>query len=121
MINRPSHSAPRLGELEQRVMDLLWESNPRSVRDVINALPQSPAYTTIATVMQNLKTKNMVEARREGRLVFYLPQLTREEYVAHRMHQALDTSSDKAASILHFVKDMPEESLLMLRNYLGQS
>lgn len=120
MTDKRSHQAPRLGELEQRVMDLLWESNPRSVRDVMNALPQCPAYTTIATVMQNLKTKNMVKTQREGRLVFYLPKLTREEYVARRMHQALDTSSDRATSILHFVKNMPEDGLEMLRNYLEQ-
>ena len=102
-------------------MDLLWESSPRSVREVMNTLPSSPAYTTIATVMQNLKTKNMVWAQREGRFVHYVPQMSREEYVARQMHQALDSSHDKAASILHFVQEMPEEGLQMLRNYLEQS
>lgn len=121
MTKKSSDQVPRLGELEQQVMDLLWESTPRSVRDVMDALPQQPAYTTIATVMQNLRTKNMVDTRHEGRLVFYLPQLTREEYVSQLMHQALNSSHDKAASILHFVQDMPDDSLAMLRDYLGES
>ena len=56
MTAHSSHPVPRLGELEQQVMDLLWEASPRSVRDVMDALPHSPAYTTIATVMQNLRT-----------------------------------------------------------------
>ncbi len=61
MTSKPSRSAPQLGELEQQVMDLLWDAHPRSVRDVMYALPHNPAYTTIATVMQNLKLKEMVE------------------------------------------------------------
>ncbi|NWN88764.1 MAG: BlaI/MecI/CopY family transcriptional regulator [Micrococcaceae bacterium] len=114
------HGAPQLGELEQQVMSLLWQAHPRSVRQVMDALPSSPAYTTIATVMQNLRTKNMVRSQHDGRFVFYVPQVGREEYIARQMHQALDTSHDKAASILHFVQDMPEDGLQMLRNYLGQ-
>ena len=47
--------------------------------------------------------------------------MSREEYVARQMHQALDSSHDKAASILHFVQEMPEEGLQMLRNYLEQA
>lgn len=121
MTTDASNPVPRLGELEQQVMDLLWESSPRSVRDVMDALPKSPAYTTIATVMQNLRTKDMVDTEREGRFVFYLPQFTREEYVARLMHEALDGSHDKAASILHFVQEMPADGLKMLRDYLDQS
>lgn len=102
-------------------MDLLWEAHPRSVRDVMDALPHNPAYTTIATVMQNLKAKAMVESQREGRSVFYSPTLSRDEYVGRLMHQALDNSHDKAASILHFVQEMPEEGLTMLREYLNKS
>src|SRR5699024_11513429 len=63
MTAHSSHPVPRLGELEQQVMDLLWDASPRSVRDVMDALPHSPAYTTIATVMQNLRTKAMVDTR----------------------------------------------------------
>lgn len=102
-------------------MNLLWTQSPRSVRDVMDTLPQQPAYTTIATVMQNLLRKDMVEAVRHGRLVSYRPQLSREEYVAKSMRHALDTSSDRAASMLHFVQEMPAEDLQMLRDYLGQT
>jgi len=121
MTSKPSRSVPQLGELELQVMNLLWEAHPRSVRDVMDALPRNPAYTTIATVMQNLKAKEMVEPQREGRLVFYVPTLSRDEYVGRLMHQALDNSQDKAASILHFVQEMPEEGLELLRDYLNKS
>ncbi|WP_300345794.1 BlaI/MecI/CopY family transcriptional regulator [Nesterenkonia sp.] len=110
---------PQLGELEEQVMNLLWTQSRRSVREVMDALPQRPAYTTIATVMQNLVRKTLVDTEREGRLVFYRARLSREEYAAQVMRQALETSHDRAASILHLVKAMPSEELDMLREYLG--
>lgn len=110
-----------LGALEAQVMDLLWQQGPRSVRHVMDALPQHPAYTTIATVMQNLQRKQLVNPQREGRAVLYLPEVTREAYTAQMMRHALESSSDRAASILHFVKDMPDDELTMLRHYLDQA
>lgn len=112
-------AVPQLGELEEQVMNLLWTQSRRSVREVMDALPQRPAYTTIATVMQNLVRKTLVDPEREGRLVFYRARLSREEYTAEVMRQALETSHDRAASILHFVKGMPSEELDMLREYLA--
>ncbi|GAA3278340.1 BlaI/MecI/CopY family transcriptional regulator [Nesterenkonia halobia] len=102
-------------------MELLWETSPRSIRDVMDALPQRPAYTTIATVMQNLQRKDLVQPRREGRAVFYLPTVDREAHTARMMRHVLESSRDRSASILHFVQDMPEEELTMLRRYLKQT
>lgn len=113
--------APQLGALEAQVMDLLWGRGPCSVRDVMNTLEQRPAYTTIATVMQNLQRKHLVRAQRQGRAVSYVPEVSREAHTAQMMRHALESSSDRAASILHFVKDMPDDELSMLRHYLDQS
>ena len=120
----PQDSGPRtpqLGALEAQVMDLLWQQGPCSVRDVMDTLEQRPAYTTIATVMQNLQRKHLVRSQRQGRAVSYLPEVTREAHTAQIMRHALESSSDRAASILHFVKDMPDDELTMLRQYLDQS
>lgn len=113
--------APQLGALEAQVMDLLWTQGPCSVRDVMDTLEQRPAYTTIATVMQNLQRKHLVRAQRRGRAVSYLPEVTREAHTAQMMRHALESSNDRAASILHFVQDMPDDELSMLRHYLNQS
>ena len=54
----------RLGELERRVMDILWEQPTRelTVRDVAELLPES-AYTTVATVLDRLVHKDLVRRR----------------------------------------------------------
>lgn len=102
-------------------MNLLWEASPRSVRDVIDALPKNPAYTTIATVMHNLQRKQLVRSQKSGRAVSYFPEVSREEHTAMMMRQALETSGDPRASILHFIDDMPPQELAMLRQYLNES
>lgn len=116
-----SSPSPQLGVLEAQVMDLLWQRSPRTVRDVIDALDRRPAYTTIATVMQNLQRKGLVATQRNGRAVSYIPEVTREGHTALMMRQAVESSGDPAASILHFVKDMPEDELTMLRQFLDQT
>lgn len=120
MSTRPDPpAAERLGPLEQRVMDLLWDDSSRTIREVMDQLPSRPAYTTIATVMTNLERKGLVEPIRHGRSVNYTPRRTREEHTAALMRQALGVSRDRTASILHFVDTMPEDERNLLRTYLA--
>ena len=53
---------PKLSKMEFRIMEVLWERGPCSIRDVVSALParKKPAYTTIQTVIYRLEAKNIV-------------------------------------------------------------
>lgn len=110
---------PRLGTLEARVMDVLWDHGPATVREVITQLATDPAYTTIATVLQNLGRKGMVRPEREGHSTRYVPLLTRHEHTVGQIDWLLETSRDRAGSILHFVDSMPESDRALLRDYLA--
>lgn len=99
-------------------MDVLWDHGPCTVREVITQLPTSPAYTTIATVLQNLRRKGMVRPDRQGRSTRYVPRLSRQEHTVGQIDWLLDASQDRAGSILHFVDSMPESDLALLRDYL---
>lgn len=109
---------PRLGALEARVMDVLWDHGPATVREVIEHLPSNPAYTTIATVLTNLNRKHLVTVTRENRSTRYAARMSRHEHAAALMEQVLDASRDRAASILQFVDSIPEDDLELLRDYL---
>jgi predicted transcriptional regulator len=54
--------ARRLSTLELRIMEVLWDRGPASVREVQEAFPeaQRPAYTTIQTTMYRLETKRAI-------------------------------------------------------------
>lgn len=109
---------PRLGTLETRVMDLLWDQGESTIRGLIDRLPGDFAYTTIATVLSNLHRKELVDPDKRGRSTVYSARGTREEHVASVMDHALGTSRDRAASILNFAERMPESDLDILRHYL---
>src|SRR5699024_7070152 len=112
--------APRLGALESQVMELLWDGGPSTIRELIGSLPGSPAYTTIATVLTNLQRKGLAASRKKGRSTVYRASCTREQHVASMMSDALGSSRDRAASILHFAESMPESELDLLRDFLAQ-
>lgn len=108
----------RLGALESQVMDLLWDGAPMTVRQIITQLPAEPAYTTIATVLANLRKKNLVCTGKDGHTTLYGACVRREEHTARIMKHALDSSGDRQASILHFVESMAEDDQELLRQYL---
>lgn len=71
--------ATALGRLERQVMDVVWQHQTVSVRDVQAAMPRRVAYTTVMTTMDRLFKKGMLERERDGRAFRYRAACTREE------------------------------------------
>jgi predicted transcriptional regulator len=119
-VSEPPAAIPRLGALEQEVMDILWDCPEQMcARDVLQKLTSHKlAYTTVATVLTNLVRKGMVERVSTGRTWAHRPVQTRSQYAAGLMAQALTTSGDPAASFLHFVEAMSPEDAALLRELL---
>lgn len=112
------HEIPALGPLEEQVMHILWDHGQLTVREVIRHLPADPAYTTIATVLRHLGRKGMVTVVKDGRSARHAVRMGREEYTAGVMDQALESSRNRTASILHFVDAIGEDDRELLRDYL---
>lgn len=112
-----------LGSLESEVMGVLWSAGkPLSVREVVEALAdREPAYTTISTVLENLRRKDWVDRERIGRLWFYRALRDRAAHAADRMLGALDDSGDPRAALLHFVDGMDPQDLDLLRGLLADT
>jgi BlaI family penicillinase repressor len=53
---------PRLTKLELQIMDALWSSGARSVREIQEAFPEKdrPAYTTVQTMVYRLESKKAI-------------------------------------------------------------
>ena len=113
---------PHLGSLERVVMDMLWESHePLSVRDVVDELSRGRriAYTTVMTILDRLCRKGLVTRDAHGRAFLYTAAASRETYVALLMNEALDTSPDRGAALLHFADTIGEGDADALRRALG--
>lgn len=109
----------RLGDLEARVMNLLWDAlRPMSVRAVLAEVNRDRdlAYTTVMTVLDKLHSKGWVERGLAGRAYMYAPTASREQYTAMLMAEAMTVSQDRRAAFAHFVEQMDPEALVALRD-----
>ena len=63
----------RLGDLQLKIMKLLWERREATVAEVHQALARERelAYTTIATMLRKMEARNLVAHREEGRSFVY--------------------------------------------------
>jgi len=100
----PKSPGYRLGDLQLRIMKVLWREGSASVADVHSALALRPApattspsaadsaasdadaglangalaYTTIATMLRKMEAKGLVEHREEGRRFIYFAAVSAE-------------------------------------------
>lgn len=77
-----SHTVLRLilGPLEAQVMEVLWANGKCTVREVVERLGRSIAYTTVMTTLDRLYRKNLVTRRMRGRAYLYAPRVTCQEW-----------------------------------------
>jgi predicted transcriptional regulator len=75
-----------LGELELAVMEIAWQSEAVTVRDVLEQLTaQRPlAYTTVMTIMNRLVDKQLLTRTLADRTGVYRAAQTRDQYLAHQ-------------------------------------
>ena len=72
-----------LGELESRVMNLVWENPGATAREVRSWLSErNLAYTTIVTILDRLHAKGLVSREKVGRPFTYTGAVDREDFEA---------------------------------------
>ncbi|MTE20390.1 BlaI/MecI/CopY family transcriptional regulator [Streptomyces sp. TRM43335] len=111
----------QLGELEDAVMTRVWQWNrPVTVREVVEDLRRERpiAYTTVMTVMDNLREKGWLRREREGRAYRYEAVSTRAAYSAELMNEAWSASDNPAAALVAFFGKMSTEQTEALRDAL---
>jgi predicted transcriptional regulator len=113
----------RRGELEQDVMNVLWQqSEPAAVRTVLLALGDPDiAYTTIKTVLERLTRKGVVTRVQVDRTWHYTAAGTRDSHVAELMLAALDRSADRDGALVRFAHTVSETDAAVLRAALDRA
>ena len=63
----------RLGDLQLKIMKVLWEKSEATVSDVFAVVGQERdlAYTTIATMLRKMEARGLVTHRADGRTFVY--------------------------------------------------
>lgn len=90
-----------LGPLESEILNIVWELNCVSVKDVHERILADPdrelAYTSVTTVLNRLTKKGWLSCHKQGRVFFWRPLVSREEANAinsyEQLHQFLAISN----------------------------
>lgn len=70
----------RLGDLQLRIMRVLWELGEGTVADVQQRLSgDALAYTTVATMLHKMEDRGLVEHGEDGRRFVYRPSVSMDE------------------------------------------
>jgi predicted transcriptional regulator len=88
----------RLGPLEWRVLESLWDRAGRaSVRD-LSASFGDIAYTTLMTTLDRLHRKGLLERTKHGRAFLYWPRMSRVEFHSAQAARALKAAFEGGRS-----------------------
>src|SRR5271170_5870318 len=104
-------------------MDRMWSRDstpPTTVRELFEELAaeRSIAYTTVMSTMDNLHRKGWLSRERDGKAYRYWPSMTREQYGAALMREALDAGGRSDRVLAHFLEQISAEDSAALRKVL---
>ena len=99
---------------EHRIMEIIWARGAATVADVVEALGDKDAYTTILTLMRILKAKGYLASRKEGRAYVFVPRVDRDTVARKAVHQLLSKffAGSPSELVLSFLREeelTPEE------------
>ncbi|HHT9125355.1 MAG TPA: BlaI/MecI/CopY family transcriptional regulator [Candidatus Brocadiia bacterium] len=71
-----------LGDLEKRIMEILWEKGESTIREILDSLPHglAPSYSTVITVTNRLAKKGLLERKKVKKTFFYRPLYGKDEF-----------------------------------------
>ena len=71
----------RLGDLQLKIMKVLWDRREATVAEVLDGLDHEAnlAYTTVATMLRKMDTRGLVSHRVEGRSFIYRAKVAAAE------------------------------------------
>ncbi|MGH3433994.1 MAG: BlaI/MecI/CopY family transcriptional regulator [Thermocrispum sp.] len=111
------------GELESAVMERMWRADgATTVRAVLEELQQDRdiAYTTVMSTMDNLHRKRWLDREKHGKAFHYWPTLSREEYSARLMREALEDAEHPDVVLARFLEQIPPDDSTRLRRVMRQ-
>lgn len=102
-------------------MDVVWSAGRavtvREIRDHIGREPH-PAYNTVLTVTEILHRRGWLHRAKHGKAFRYWATAGRDDYTERLMHEALDSTDDRAAALVRFMEGMGPAEMAEIRRAL---
>ena len=120
----PAHDR-LLTEVELEIMNVVWEAEDCTIRDVHEALAKNRpvAYTSVATIMKILEQKKVLASKKGDKAHTYFPVVPRAEYEATSLrHLTCNVFRGDPSSMMMRLLDESElstDELKEIRNILN--
>lgn len=115
----------RLGDLQLKILRILWEKGAASVAEVhANLGKEKFAYTTIATMLRKMENRGLVSHQLKNRRFVYFPLVSESQVVRSAASDFVERlfSGSLAAAVCHLLDscDVTPEELEELEKLIGQ-
>jgi predicted transcriptional regulator len=103
----PRKKATMLTNAEHRIMEVIWARGSATVAEVVEALGDKDAYTTILTLIRILKSKGYLTCNKAGRAYVFSPAVDRDTVARKATHQLLSKffAGSPSELVLSFLRD----------------
>ena len=116
----------KLGDLQLRIMKILWLRSEATVTDVLADLtgPSDLAYTTVATMLRKMEARGLVTHRIEGRSFIYRARVKEEEVTRtiadHFVERLFEGSLTEVVSHLLSTREVSKDELETLERLIAE-
>lgn len=115
------------GSLEAKIMDILWEAEELSIKEVQLRLEKEKQinFNTVMTVMNRLLEKGILQKRLKGRLSLFRPVESKEMFIEQQSKRLTENLMDEFGGVVinHMIdalKDVDQSLLDKLEQKIQQ-
>ena len=115
------------GPLEAKIMELLWNADELSIKDVQQRLEQDKPvnFNTVMTVMNRLVEKGILKKRLQGRLSLFQPVQSKDRFIEEQSKKITENLLDEFGDVvithmLDALKDVDKNLLDQLEHKIQQ-
>jgi len=122
-----ARSHEHLSRRERQIMDIIYRRGEGSVADVLEAIPDSPSYSTVRALLGILEEKGHLKHHKDGPRYVYRPTRPQQEAARSALKRLLETffdgSAEKALAALLDASDveLPPEELERLAKLIEKA
>jgi len=108
-------------EAEWKIMEVLWQSAPRTMAEITKELEPSTGWTrhTVITLLKRMQEKGSISVDESGNVKRYTPRVSREEASKEQTQKLLKrVFSGKASLLIHNLIDSGEMTVEEMQEVL---
>ncbi|WMM24148.1 BlaI/MecI/CopY family transcriptional regulator [Tissierella sp. MB52-C2] len=115
----------KISDAEYEIMKIIWnEEGEVTTADIVEKLGEDNSWklTTILTLANRLVDKNVLSLRKEGRINYYSPNISKEEYKSYQANDFIEDMYDGSVksliASLYNTKKIKKEDIDELKDWI---